>query len=87
MFHTERKGCTSSLYLETKHLKFVQNSTYEEPPVDYFVYVRENFHVEGIVTELTLNDVFSVGPNYQVTVIRGNYYLGVLRIESCKIID
>ena len=73
LFHTERKGSRSSLYIETKGIQFVQNSTIEDPPIDYFAYVNEDIHVDGIVTEMALTDVYSAGPNWHVSVDKGNY--------------
>ena len=70
VFHTERKPCTSQFFLETTELVFVQNDTTEDPPMDYFLYVEEDFHVDGILAELMVKDVYSVG-DYAVVIIRG----------------
>ncbi len=42
--------------------------------MDYFLYVEEDFHVDGILAELGLKDVYSVG-DYAVDVIRGKKWM------------
>lgn len=43
----------------------------EEPPRDYIVTVTEDLHQNGIVAEVVLSDIFSVGPPFTVTILRG----------------
>ena len=69
-FIVERKLCTSRIFLETQSIVFIQNDS-EEPPMDYFVTLAEDFNVDGIVAELTLSDAFSVGPGYDVITVKG----------------
>ncbi|KAK3095292.1 hypothetical protein FSP39_012895, partial [Pinctada imbricata] len=71
IFHTERLPCASSLYIETENMQFIVDPL-EEPPRDYIVSIAEDFHINGIVREITLTDIFSVGPTYGLTIMRGN---------------
>ena len=41
--------------------------------MDYNTDIKEDLHVKGIVQNLTLNDVFSVGSPYNVDILRGLY--------------
>ena len=43
--------------------------------MDHFVYVLEDFHVNGILVELSLADHFSTGPNYDVEITQGTWAL------------
>lgn len=70
IFHVERLPCASSLYIQTENFQFIVNPT-EEPPRDYIVTVKEDFHQNGIVAEVVLGDIFSVGPPFTVTILRG----------------
>ena len=39
--------------------------------MDHFVNVSEDLHVDGLVVEIPLTDVFSTGPNFAVTIMKG----------------
>ncbi|XP_061171608.1 uncharacterized protein LOC133181081 [Saccostrea echinata] len=71
IFHVERLSCASSLYIQTEDFQFIVDPA-EEPPRDYIVTVAEDFHQNGIVAEVVLADIFSVGPPFTINVLRGN---------------
>lgn len=47
----------------------------EEPPRDYIVTATEDLHQNGIVAEVVLADIFSVGPPFTVTILRGKFII------------
>uniref|UniRef100_K1P9Z2 Thrombospondin-4 n=1 Tax=Magallana gigas TaxID=29159 RepID=K1P9Z2_MAGGI len=71
IFHVERLHCASSLYIQTENFQFIVDPA-EEPPRDYIVTATEDLHQNGIVAEVVLADIFSVGPPFTVTILRGN---------------
>ncbi len=44
--------------------------------MDYFVYVNEDFHVDGILAELGLADYYSIG-DYTIEILRGRVLIGI----------
>ncbi|KAJ8299288.1 hypothetical protein KUTeg_023348 [Tegillarca granosa] len=68
LFHTERLPCSSSLYIETTNFQFI-TSPIAEQPRDYVTFIDENYHIDGVVQELVLADIFSAGPPFQVTLL------------------
>ena len=71
MFHAERKPCSSQLFIETSELEFYQvevNGT-DEPATDYFLYVKEDLHENGIMAELDLVDHFTSALPLDVTIV------------------
>ncbi|XP_021356440.1 uncharacterized protein LOC110452321 isoform X2 [Mizuhopecten yessoensis] len=71
VFHVERLQCASSLFIQTEDFDFIVNPE-DEPPRDYVISFDEDYHVNGIIQELVLSDVFSSGPPFTVDIIRGN---------------
>lgn len=71
LFHVENALCRSALFIHTDGIQFVQDTSTEDPAMDYFVTVDEDLHVNGILAELNLVDVWSVGPVYDMTILRG----------------
>ena len=67
----EHKLCRSQLFIETKNIVFYQDPVTQDPPTDHFVNVSEDLHVDGLVVEIPLADVFSTGPNFAVTIMKG----------------
>lgn len=59
----------------------------EEPPRDYIVTATEDLHQNGIVAEVVLADIFSVGPPFTVTILRGKFIIprGKLTILISKL--
>jgi hypothetical protein len=47
----------------------------DEPPQDYIISLDEDFHQNGIVAELALSDIFSQGPPFDLSILRGIIYL------------
>lgn len=70
----ERLHCASSLYIQTENLQFIVDPA-EEPPRDYIVTATEDLHQNGIVAEVVLADIFSVGPTFTVTILRGKFII------------
>lgn len=70
----ERLHCASSLYIQTENLQFIVDPA-EEPPRDYIVTATEDLHQNGIVAEVVLADIFSVGPPFTVTILRGKFII------------
>lgn len=68
----ERLHCASSLYIQTENFQFIVDPA-EEPPRDYIVTATEDLHQNGIVAEVVLADIFSVGPPFTVTILRGKF--------------
>ena len=91
VFHVERYPCSSTFFLETQMLSFYQdnstgaNSTDVLPPTDYFVYVFEDFHLNGILAELELTDVYSTGPNYDLTITEGKGLNLTGNLHGCRL--
>ncbi|VDI72872.1 Hypothetical predicted protein, partial [Mytilus galloprovincialis] len=71
IYHVERLACSSSLFLETTNFQFITDPE-DEPPRDYVVSLNEDFHLNGIVAELALSDIFSQGPPFDISILRGN---------------
>lgn len=70
----ERLHCASSLYIQTENFQFIVDPA-EEPPRDYIVTAKEELHQNGIVAEVVLADIFSVGPPFTVTILRGKFII------------
>lgn len=70
----ERLHCASSLYIQTENFQFIVDPA-EEPPRDYIVTATEDLHQNGIVAEVVLADIFSVGPPFTVTILRGKFII------------
>lgn len=70
----ERLHCASSLYIQTENFQFIVDPA-EEPPRDYIVTATEDLHQNGIVAEVVLADIFSVGPPFTVTILRGKFIM------------
>lgn len=70
----ERLHCASSLYIQTENFQFIVDPA-EEPPRDYIVTATEDLHQNGIVAEVVLADIFSVGPPFTVTILRGRFIM------------
>ena len=70
IFHTERNPCSSELFLEIQGVEFLPLDP-DNPPVDYAVSMGEDLHLNGILESIWVADVFSTGPNYQVTITSG----------------
>ncbi|XP_070566935.1 uncharacterized protein [Ptychodera flava] len=70
LFHVEREGCSSAIYIETQGVEFVDTDV--EPPLDYLSKPDEDLHIDAILETLTLTDAFSTGPSYNVTILEGN---------------
>lgn len=70
----ERLHCASSLYIQTENFQFIVDPA-EEPPRDYIVTATEDLHQNGIVAEVVLADIFSVGPPFTVTILRGRFII------------
>lgn len=70
----ERLHCASSLYIQTENFQFIVDPA-EEPPSDYIVTAKEDLHQNGIVAEVVLADIFSVGPPFTVTILRGKFIM------------
>lgn len=70
----ERLHCASSLYIHTENFQFIVDPA-EEPPRDYIVTATEDLHQNGIVAEVVLADIFSVGPPFTVTILRGKFII------------
>lgn len=66
--------CASSLYIQTENFQFIVDPA-EEPPRDYIVTATEDLHQNGIVAEVVLADIFSVGPPFTVTILRGKFII------------
>ena len=43
----------------------------DEPATDYFLYVKEDLHENGILGSAELYDDFSTGSSFQVTILTG----------------
>ncbi|XP_052065558.1 uncharacterized protein LOC127705275 [Mytilus californianus] len=71
IYHVERLACSSSLFIETTNFQFITDPE-DEPPRDYVVSLNEDFHLNGIVAELALSDIFSQGPPFDISILRGN---------------
>ncbi|XP_038053348.1 uncharacterized protein LOC119725831 isoform X2 [Patiria miniata] len=71
IFHTERNPCSSEFFLEIQGMDFLPLDP-DNPPVDYAVTVDEDLHLNAILESIWVADVFSTGPNYQVTITSGN---------------
>ncbi|XP_060077614.1 uncharacterized protein LOC132557141 [Ylistrum balloti] len=71
IFHAERLTCSSSLYIQTENIHFITDLQ-EERPADYVINPTEGFHVNGTLQRLYFTDIFSVGPSFNVTIIKGN---------------
>ncbi|XP_033751294.1 LOW QUALITY PROTEIN: uncharacterized protein LOC117335429 [Pecten maximus] len=71
VFHVERLQCASSLFINTENFEFIVNPE-DEPPRDYVISFDEDYHLNGIIQQVVLSDVFSVGPPFTVDIIRGN---------------
>lgn len=82
----ERLHCASSLYIQTENFQFIVDPA-EEPPRDYIVTATEDLHQNGIVAEVVLADIFSVGPPFTVTILRGKFIIprGKLTILISKL--
>lgn len=74
IFHVEREVCGSELLIDATNFDFILEAL-EEPPRDYIVYIGEDFYVNGIIETIILADSFSVGPPFQVNIMRGRVYL------------
>lgn len=70
----ERLHCASSLYIQTENFQFIVDPA-EEPPRDYIVTATEDLHQNGIVAEVVLADILSVGPPFTVTILRGKFII------------
>lgn len=70
----ERLHCASSLYIQTENFQFIVDPA-EEPPRDYIITATEDLHQNGIVAEVVLADIFSVGPPFTVTILRGKFII------------
>lgn len=70
----ERLHCASSLYIQTENFQFIVDPA-EEPPRDYIVTATEDLHQNGIVAKVVLADIFSVGPPFTVTILRGKFII------------
>jgi hypothetical protein len=73
IFHVERLACASSLFIETTNFQFITNPL-DEPPRDYIISLDEDFHQNGIVAEVALSDIFSQGPPFDLSILRGIIY-------------
>ncbi|XP_033638385.1 uncharacterized protein LOC117299078, partial [Asterias rubens] len=71
LFHTERNPCSSEFYLELQGVTFLSIEA-ENPPVDYSVTINEDLHLNAVIESIWVADVFSSGPNFQVTITKGN---------------
>ncbi|XP_069131706.1 uncharacterized protein [Argopecten irradians] len=71
IFHAERLTCSSNLYIQTENINFITDPLVDMPS-DYVITPPEDFHVNGTLKHLYLADIFSSGPPFNVTVIRGN---------------
>ncbi len=72
IFHTERNPCSSELFLEIQGVTFLAIDA-ENPPVDYTVTISEDLHLNAVIESIWVADVFSTGPNFQVTITNGVY--------------
>lgn len=70
----ERLHCASSLYIQTENFQFIVDPA-EEPPRDYIITATEDLHQNGIVAEVVLADIFSVGPPFTITILRGKFII------------
>ena len=73
MFHAERKPCSSELFIETVDLEFYQERFNDsgEPATDYFFYVWEDLHVNGIMGDALFEDDYTTGTTFDVTLLSG----------------
>ncbi|XP_069131705.1 uncharacterized protein [Argopecten irradians] len=71
VFHVERLHCASSLFINTEYFEFIVKPE-DEPPRDYVITFDEDYHLNGIIQEVVLSDIFSAGPPFTVNILRGN---------------
>ena len=81
----ERKPSTSNFYLQTEKIQFEgdYNGNYTQP-VDYISNINEDLNVDGIISDINLEDYFSSGPAYSLFIKAGEIHVLVL---SCKYTD
>lgn len=79
----ERLHCASSLYIQTENFQFIVDPA-EEPPRDYIVTATEDLHQNGIVAEVVLADIFSVGPPFTVTILRGKFIIPRVKLTILR---
>ncbi|XP_019635900.1 PREDICTED: uncharacterized protein LOC109478676 [Branchiostoma belcheri] len=87
LFVAEREQCVSSLFLEISGTTFSsqvigssadggsrrrRSADVSGYPLDYEVTVREDLHVNGTVQTVVVTDIFSTGPFYNVSILKGN---------------
>ena len=72
LFHTERNPCSSELFLEIQGVDFLPIDA-ENPPFDYVITIDEDLHLSAVIESIWVADVFSTGPNFQVTITSGMY--------------
>lgn len=60
--------------METQSIDFVQKEEGDAPPTDYFITLSEDIHVDGIVAELALGDIFTVSTKFEVEILNGMYH-------------
>ena len=67
----ERMACSSELLIQLEDVYLTVNSG-DVPPFHYKFSVDEDYHLNGIIGEFSLWDVFRVGPTFQVELQTGN---------------
>ncbi|XP_078655610.1 uncharacterized protein LOC144902206 [Branchiostoma floridae x Branchiostoma belcheri] len=87
LFVAEREQCVSSFFLEISGTTFSsqvigssadsgsrrrRSADVSGYPLDYEVTVREDLHVNGTVQTVVVTDIFSTGPFYNVSILKGN---------------
>eukprot|EP00058_Branchiostoma_floridae_P009585 XP_002595073.1 hypothetical protein BRAFLDRAFT_90183 [Branchiostoma floridae] len=88
LFVAEREQCVSSFFMEITGTTFssqVIDSSANDGgsrrrrsadvsgyPLDYETTIREDLHVNGTVQIIVVTDIFSTGPSYNVTILKGN---------------
>ncbi|XP_071121963.1 uncharacterized protein [Mytilus edulis] len=71
IFHVERAGCSSQLLLHFDSV-YLTNHVGDTEPMHYKYTAAENLHVNGLVGEFTLWDIFTSGPPYTIELYKGN---------------
>lgn len=72
IFHVERAGCSSQLLLHFDSV-YLTNHVGDTEPMHYKYTAAENLHVNGLVGEFTLWDIFTSGPPYTIELYKGKF--------------
>ena len=72
IFHAETRTCSSWFYLDIEDVQISNPSDLDYPPTDYHIKVAEDFHINGILQTIHLEDTFVTAPSFHLKLYQGN---------------